>query len=151
MKKAQSGFTLVEMVMVVIVVGTLSAVAVPKYVDYKEGAGVAAVKGIAASLGSAAANNYSAVVALMPTGVSMTKCTDLPTLLTGGLPDGVAVEAYTDNGAAGDGKVATIGAASSLQGVASVITPATIGVCRVKSSKFNAWMTFPYTPISVIS
>lgn len=35
MKKMQSGFTLIELVMVIVILGVLAAIAIPKFVDLK--------------------------------------------------------------------------------------------------------------------
>ena len=59
MKKAQQGFTLIELVMVIVILGVLAAVAIPKFIDLKSDASTASVNGVAGALSSGSAINYS--------------------------------------------------------------------------------------------
>ncbi len=53
MKQAQRGFTLIELVMVIVILGVLAAVAIPKFVDLKGDAQAAALQGVVGGLNSA--------------------------------------------------------------------------------------------------
>lgn len=97
MKQVQRGFTLIELVMVIVILGVLAAVAIPKFVDLKSDATQAAVNGVAGGLSSAAAINYAARSIRTSTAtVAVTNCAGgtgvgADGALQGGLPTGYVI------------------------------------------------------------
>ena len=60
MKAQHKGFTLIELVVVIVILGILAATALPKFVDLSGEAGQAAVDGTAGAISSATAINFAA-------------------------------------------------------------------------------------------
>ena len=77
MNMKQAGFTLIELVMVIVILGILAAVAIPKFVDLSSDAKTAAAAGVAGGLASAAATNYAARSVAVTNGSAITDCQDV--------------------------------------------------------------------------
>ena len=96
MIKQQSGFTLIELIMVIVVLGALAVTALPRYVDLQTQADVGATEGVAGALASGSAINFAACTAGLAApdcAAAMANCTDVSTTVLGGLPVGYVLTA----------------------------------------------------------
>jgi prepilin-type N-terminal cleavage/methylation domain-containing protein len=117
MGRQQSGFTLIELIAVIVILGILAATAVPRFVNLQDEAALAAVQGVAGSIESGSALNHAVDLAAeagltSDTVLAIDNCNDGAQFLSSGaLPTGYAITA----GAVADKATATC----TLTGLAS--------------------------------
>ena len=103
MKKNQ-GFTLIELIMVVVILGVLSAVALPRFANLGSDARIASLKGLAGSMKSASgivhskwlAEGASGLSVSMEGGAIITTATGYPDAVAGGITLAAGIDTTND-------------------------------------------------------
>ncbi len=113
MQRTQQGFTLIELVVVIVILGILAATALPKFVDLSGDARDAALAGVAGALNSSASINYGAYKVNSLRGTRMNSsnvCTStiLAPLFQGNtVPTGYTISGTGNCATGGDGALVT--------------------------------------------
>lgn len=136
-QRKQTGFTMIELIVVIVILGILAATALPKFIDLRSDAVKSAQDGVAGNLASAASVNYAGCsannnVALAGKCITVNSCIATVNLLQG--ITGNTTGVFT----LGNNTYTVTGAATLANGATSACTLATPGTANVTFTSIGA-------------
>ncbi len=135
MKKAQAGFTLIELMIVVAIIGILAAVALPAYQDYTVRGRVSELAIMGASMKATVTENISNNGGVVD---ALTVCT--------GIPASSVTVNMASSACAATGAITVTGSAGKAKGVVLVFTPAVDATSGVVSWTCTTTSDKKYVP-----
>lgn len=133
MSRSQKGFTLIELVMVIVIIGILAAIAIPKFMGLQADARAAAVKGLYGTVRSSAAMVHATYLAratnpvVVEGGANVAIVFGYPTTAAGGIDNAVQYDATEFNYAGATGIFSKIGAGTPANCSVTYAEPAAAG------------------------
>ncbi|MDX2165302.1 MAG: prepilin-type N-terminal cleavage/methylation domain-containing protein [Gammaproteobacteria bacterium] len=100
MSKKNAGFTLIELIIVLVLIAIIFAVAIPRFINQSTTAQQNSTTSLAAALSAASADNFARRSANSANGITIANCQTVGNLLPSSLPSGYTItSAAIANGA----------------------------------------------------
>lgn len=91
MHRSYLGISLVEIVIIIVSLGILAVIAIPKFIDLSSNANIVTAKRYANALTAASSLNYSSRKETTKSGIPINNCTNIPDALTEKKPNGFTI------------------------------------------------------------